>query len=285
VINRSTSSPTTSATEERLFFESGGRPLYGVLRRGLRADAPLVLFCNSFAADHDAKWRAEVVGARIAAQRGYVTFSYHPRGHGDSAGNFADVTFEGLVEDAENAACYALRVSRASRIVWVGIRFGALVAAAALRRRKDTAALALWEPIHNARAYFRELMRQTLYRDVALGHRPSMTVDQMMERLDRKRSVEVRGFELYRAFSQSAIGADLIQSLEDWRGPTLIAQFRRRETLARDNIQLQRTLERRGAQVVASVFIEPRNPNSQTQPQWFDEELVRHTAAWLDGLD
>ena len=31
------------ATEERTFFESGGRPLYGVMRRGLRRDAPLVL--------------------------------------------------------------------------------------------------------------------------------------------------------------------------------------------------------------------------------------------------
>jgi uncharacterized protein len=148
VWNQSISSPVIGLTEERVFFEASGRPLYGVLRRGLRPDAPLVLFCNSFAADHDAKWRAEVVGSRAAAERGYVTFSYHPRGHGDSAGNFAEVTFEGLLEDAQSAARCALQMAGASRIVWVGIRFGALVAAEAARQRKDAVALAFWEPIH-----------------------------------------------------------------------------------------------------------------------------------------
>lgn len=220
----------------------------------------------------------------MAAKRGYATFSYHPRGHGDSAGNFADVTFEGLVEDAQSAARHALEMSGASRIVWVGIRFGALVAAEMTRRRRDALALAFWEPIHSARGYFRELMRQNLYRDVALGRRPSVTVDQMMERLEHEHSVGVPGFELYRTFSRSAIGADLFQSLENWCGPTLIAQFRRRQTLARENVRLQQTLERRGAKVVTSLFIEPPNPNSQIQPQWLSEELIRHTATWLDGL-
>jgi len=39
------------------------------------------------------------------------------------------VTFEGLVEDALAAAEYARRVSGASEVVWVAVRFGALVAA------------------------------------------------------------------------------------------------------------------------------------------------------------
>jgi len=285
VSNQSSSAFTLGLTEERRFFDSGDRPLYGVIRRGLRRDAPVVLFCNSFAADHDAKWRAEVIGAQVAAQHGYTTFSYHPRGHGDSAGNFADVTFEGLVEDAQSAACYALQKSGASRIVWIGIRFGALVAAEALRRRKDAVALAVWEPIHSAHAYFRELLRQNLYKDLALGRRPSMTADQMMERLGREPSLGVPGFELYRTFSESASAADLLQSLETWDGPTLVAQFRRREKLARENIRLQNVLERRGARVTASVFVEKSNPNSQIPPQWFNEDLILRTAAWLDGLD
>lgn len=132
-------------TEERRYFESDGRPLYGVTYRAERPSPTLVLFCNSFSENH-CEGRAEAIAARILAANGYSAFLYHPRAHGDSAGDSQDVTFEGLIDDAVNAATYARSRSGASQIVWVGIRFGALVAAHAIRRIADSTAFALWEP-------------------------------------------------------------------------------------------------------------------------------------------
>lgn len=74
-------------TEERRYFESDGRPLYGVMYRAERAGAPMVLFCNSFSENH-CEGRAEAIAARIIAANGRSAFLYHPRGHGDSAGDW-----------------------------------------------------------------------------------------------------------------------------------------------------------------------------------------------------
>lgn len=269
--------------EERRFFDSAACSLYGALYRGVRPGAPLVLFCNAFAENYS-EWRAEVIGARMIAERGYPAFSYHPRAHGDSTGNPEEMTFEGLVDDAMAAADHALRRSGASRLVWVGIRFGALVAAEAMRRRRDAVGLALWEPVITARDHFRKLMRHVLYYELSQGHRPSMTVDQMTERLDREGKVALLGFDLYRKFNQSVIEADLARNLENWRGPTLIAQFQRHSGLSRDHRGLKRILERRGAQVRAALFTSEPGSDSGGDPWLSPEDLARQMGEWLDGL-
>ena len=115
-----------------------------------------------------------------------------------------DVTFEDLIDDAVNAATYARARSGASQIVWVGIRFGALVAAHAIRRIADSTALALWEPALSARDYLLKSMRHVIYYELSLGERPSLTVDQMSERLKREGKISLLGFDLYRKFFESA---------------------------------------------------------------------------------
>lgn len=114
------------------------------------------------------------------------------------------MTFEGLIEDAVNAAAWARNRSGASQIVWVGIRFGALVAAHAIRRTADSIGLALWEPVLSARDYFLKSMRHVMYYEMSQGDRPSLTVDQMSERLKREGKISVLGFDLYRKFFESA---------------------------------------------------------------------------------
>jgi pimeloyl-ACP methyl ester carboxylesterase len=275
---------SSGVAEERWFFEASGRPLYAVMHRGGRPDLPLVMFCNSFAADHDSKWRAEVVGARLFADRGYTTFSYHPRGHGDSAGNFADLTFTDLVEDAASAAACAVARTGARRVAWVGIRFGAMIAAEALRNRDDTIGLALWEPIHGAREYFTELMRQNVYKLIAAGRKPTLTVEQMVADLSRHSSVAVTGFDLYRTFSASAMERDLYGGLDGWTGPTLIAQYSRRGRLAKASERLRKFMQRRGAQVDVATFTQAAGRSARYDPWWFTEDLARYTGDWLDGL-
>src|SRR5262245_23560899 len=145
------------ATETPLFFDSGDRPLYAVHHapRAPRRDAPVLVHCHSLGVEQLTSYRAEVLLARAAADRGFPVFRWHARGHGDSAGDFADVTLERLTEDALVAAAEARRRSGAARIAWLGLRFGALTAARAALQTKGSAGLALWEPVHHGLDYFR----------------------------------------------------------------------------------------------------------------------------------
>lgn len=266
-------------TEERRYFESDGRPLYGVMYRAERPSPTLVVFCNSFSENH-CEGRAEAIAARILAANGYSAFLYHPRAHGDSTGDAEDVTFEGLIDDAVNAASYARIRSGASEIVWVGIRFGAIVAAHAIRRLADSTALALWEPALNARDYLLKSMRHVIYSEVSRGEQPSLTVDQMSERLKREGMISLLAFDLHRKFFESALDADLLDALEAWRGPTLIAQFQKHSRLSRAHNQLREALVARGVCVRALLH---RGPDG-TDPWWTPEEIARQTRDWFDEL-
>ncbi|MGC2494219.1 serine aminopeptidase domain-containing protein [Candidatus Binatus sp.] len=266
-------------TEERRYFESDGRPLYGVTYRAERPSPTLVLFCNSFSENH-CEGRAEAIAARIIAANGYSAFVYHPRAHGDSAGDSEDLTFEDLVDDAVNAATYARSRSGASQIVWVGIRFGAIVAAHAIRRIAGSTALALWEPALNGRDYLVKSMRHVIYSEMSHGERPSLTVDQMSERLKREGKISLLAFDLHRKFFDSAQDADLLDALEAWRSPTLIAQFQKHSRLSRPHNQLRETLVGRGVSVRALLH----RGTDGTDPWWAPEEIARQTGDWLDEL-
>jgi len=265
--------------EERRFFESDGRPLYGVSYLPEHPAAHVAIFCNGFSENH-CEGRAEAIAARIIAAKGCSAFVYHPRAHGDSAGDLEDLTFVDLVEDAVNAANYARALSGASQIVWVGIRFGALVAAHAISRIADTIGLALWEPALNAHDYLTKAMRHVLYYEMSLGERPSKTVDQMTEQLKRGDKISLLGFDLYRKFFDSADGADLLDALQPWSGPTLIAQFQNHSRLSRGHSQLRETLVGRGLKVRALLH----RGEAGSDPWWTPEEIARQTGDWLDEL-
>jgi alpha/beta superfamily hydrolase len=274
----------TTPSDQRLFFSSADQRLYGAFNPAERpGNKPVVVFCNTFGAGHFVAVRMEALAARMVARRGYPAFRYHPRGHGDSTGNFRDVTFEGLVEDALCAAEYARRVSGASEIVWVAVRFGALVAAESIRRRDDTAALVLWEPVHHARDYFRSLLRRVLFHETANGRRPHVSVDDMLLQLEREECVALPGSWLHHSIYRSAIDSNLGSSLENWCGPTLLAQIQRRPQLSPDNAALVAALERRRSKLkFASIADLPDWDGIDSR--WNSRALLDETAGWFDGL-
>src|SRR5262245_44836634 len=194
-----------AAAEIPFFFSSGDRPLYAVYHAPVpgRAGAPAVVHCHSLGVEQVTCYRAEVLCARAAAAAGFPVLRYHARGHGDSAGDFAAVTLESLTQDALAAAGEVLRRSGAEQVVWVGVRFGALVAAAALERGPRAAGLALWEPVHAPLDYFRGQLRGLLYSQVAEGKKPSATVDDLLAEMEREGQVDVHGYYLHRTLAAS----------------------------------------------------------------------------------
>ncbi len=272
---------------EPLFFPSHGRPLFGMfcqpVAKGL---SPVALVaCHSVGLEHAVTSRMLALGARRAAALGYPALLYHSRGHGDSGGDFADVTFESLLEDALCAGAHARERSGASRIVWLGLRFGSLIAAEAAAQCRDTAALVLWEPVHRGADYFRQFVRGLLFAAVARGTRSGTTVNEVLERVEREGRVDIHASYLHAMLYRSTRGIDLAQSLREWSGPTFIGQVQPRLNLSAENAALVTALKGRNAKVGVTLIRE--DPGWQFplwRVPWTSTALLDETGAWLDEL-
>jgi pimeloyl-ACP methyl ester carboxylesterase len=247
----------------------------------------VLVFCHSLGIEHMVTQRMLALGARAAAKAGFAAFRYDSRAHGDSTGEPQRTTFADLVDDACAAADYAREFSGANGIIWVGIRFGSLIAAEAIARRNDAAALALWEPFHLGIDYLRAAVRTMLFCQLAQGKRSSGTVEDLLKQLDRDGILPVAGTYLYRAFSRGAHEADLGRALQNWGGDTLIAQVQRRPVLAANNQRLYSAIEQRGGRVTAALINqEPAwSMLPLVRPQWTSEPLLAATTEWLNGLE
>jgi alpha/beta superfamily hydrolase len=271
-----------------LFFEVGERPVYGVYHpaaAGRGTGTPILIHCHTLGVEQLTSNRTEALNARAASALGFPAFRFHSRGHGDSAGNFSEVTLDSLVDDACAAADQAMRLSGATRVVWLGLRFGAIVAAAALARRGDAAGLILWEPARRAEDYFRSMVRSMIFSQVSKGLKPKETVDQLLARVGEQGRVDVHGYYLHRAILESARSTDLMELVGGWSGPTLLVQIQDRRRLAPGHAKLVGALEGQGADVSVAQVEEEPGWHFVTNPAWEGSEVVRHSAEWLDALD
>jgi pimeloyl-ACP methyl ester carboxylesterase len=252
----------------------------------------VVVHCHSIGVEQVTCYRAEVLTARAAAAAGFPVFRYHARGHGDSAGDFADVTLESLTEDALAAAAEAQRRSGATRVIWLGVRFGALAAAGALSRTLargrgrglETAGLALWEPVHQSTDYFRGQLRGLIYSQVAEGKKPSATADELLARVTSEGRVDVHGYFLHRSLADSARDHPLAGRLEGWTGPTFIAQIQARRKFSAAHTALAEALGARGARVTTFQVGEEPGWHMVSNPAWESTALVRATEEWFRAV-
>ncbi len=276
-------------------MEVEGSPVYAVFHAAVpgRPDAPVVVHVHALGVEQITLYRQEVLSARAAAALGFPVLRYHARGHGDSAGSSADVTLSSLVADARAAADEAKRRSGCSRIVWLGVRLGALVAAIAggpNSGRGDAAGFVLWEPAAKPADFFRQQLRTLLFSRVAGGQKPDATVDQLLERLEHEGGIDVLGYSLQRSLVRSFDGASLETALAGCRVPVFLAQVQARAKLAPVHTALVESLRAApaagGERATVSTTLVHEEPGYQlmSNPAWSSDELTRVTREWLDAL-
>ncbi len=146
-------------SQEPFFFESETESVFGVYH------APETLADRDVGVVIAPPWGREYLKAHRALRQLAVRFSrsgFHVlrfdfRGCGDSAGDAVAVDLESWKRDV-GAAIEELRDrSGVSRVAIVGLRLGATVALLAAGKRRDVAALALWEPVLSGTDYVIEL--------------------------------------------------------------------------------------------------------------------------------
>lgn len=157
------------------YFGANGRSLLGTLHFSprLHAGSTSVVLCNPFGEEAARVHRAYRVLAAKLQEAGYAALRFDYSGTGDSSGEAADCTVGQWLDDLEAAIGESRRQSGSSRVVLVGLRFGATLAAlCAQREHLPIAHLVLWDPVVRGDRYLQELAAMhRAYMNEELGER------------------------------------------------------------------------------------------------------------------
>jgi|GEM_PF-1902785 pimeloyl-ACP methyl ester carboxylesterase len=132
---------------EPLFFKSGERSLFGIFEPAQRPCKCVAVICNAFEPEHVGCHRAlKKLGERLT-RLGIDVFRFDFAGMGDSSGDFGRMDMTQWQTDVNAAVDLARRRFRCRKVVLLGVRMGATMAALTCASRGDIHAAVLWEPV------------------------------------------------------------------------------------------------------------------------------------------
>jgi pimeloyl-ACP methyl ester carboxylesterase len=143
------------------FFGTGPRRLFGIYDAASAtggASRRAVILCYPWGAEYIHAHRSLRQLAGRLSLAGFHALRFDYFGTGDSAGDMTDADLAGWEDDIESAIAELQDSTGAKRVVLVGLRLGATLAASvAARRRTDIDALVLWDPIVSGKSYLQDL--------------------------------------------------------------------------------------------------------------------------------
>lgn len=171
------------------------------------ATGPAVIMLHGFGSSRDEVGGLFAMQAAALAAEGIASLRIDFRGYGESQGDMADTTLEGLVADAAAARTYLSGVEGvdASRIGVVGYSFGAAVA---MLEPDDFASVVVWGQMGDLQAEFLEFLGQDFYDEAAANGVAS-------------RDLGWRVISLKQGFLDSVAANDLAAGFAGYAGPFL----------------------------------------------------------------
>lgn len=198
------------------FTNRRGRRLYHVLHGSATTAKASWIFCNALFEEKTFSQRSVVLLAREFAQQGHSVLRFDYEGDGDSEGDVHLLRAGDRVADVLDAVDFMKSQYPGCPLRLFSMRAGALVATAAAAQLSSPAQLLLfWEPILSGASYVKECMRANLTTQLSVHRRIVETSEQMMARLRAGGStVNFSGYE---------VGAELVNELQAWSLPSLVA--------------------------------------------------------------
>ncbi len=142
------------------FFGRSDRALFGAYHApAVRSSRPsAVLLCNPFGQESIQAHRIYATLASKLSKVGQHVLRFDYYGTGDSAGEVEEGSQATWIEDVLEAHEELQASSGVSRVIWVGLRYGATLAALAGQSlHRSIASLILWDPVVDGGAYVQEL--------------------------------------------------------------------------------------------------------------------------------
>ena len=271
--------------EEVGFFGQSGARRFGWRAQPLTPPIGALVVCSTIHADAVKQYRREALFGRALASAGFAVQRFHYRGFGNSDGDGADVTFEGMRDDACAAAEELCTHSEVSDPLFLGIGWGGLVAAEAIRSKETP--LALWQPVLDTSAFFTAALRARAIRDLKEGRGSRVTEADLLNELREKGSLDVLGYSIDRRLYDTSRDARLEPPLLERPRNILLLQVAKGKSLHAGYRELKASLERAGS-TVETGLIEAEDRSWFIENEWRVEEgrpstqsLIDRTKAWM----
>lgn len=269
-------------TEQAFLFGPGEERMLGLLHRPAGDVRGALLILSPIEAELLQNYAREVHLARALTPRGIAVLRFHYRGAGNSDGESDRLTLDSMIEDGRAALEVLREAVGPAPVGFLGVRLGAL-AAAALTRACGAAPLAVWEPVTDGAGYFRELLRYRLMYELKrwTPDRPRPSTQALLGDLKARGHVELFGFALHRPLHESLQGRRLEDELGDSAGPMLLLQMGGGDSLRPEHEKLATRLRARGVPVDDARVV-------GSTAWWFDKDedvdpaLTEATAQWLE---
>jgi pimeloyl-ACP methyl ester carboxylesterase len=216
------------------FFGRSQRPMFGIHHAAAGgAGTGAVVLCNPFGQEAIRSHRTYRVLAARLARAGLHVLRFDYSATGDSAGSGEEADQTQWIDDVLEASDELASMTGARRMSWVGLRYGATIAAlAAEKAPRPLAELVLWDPVLKGATYLDELadahtafMREDLADwvpphpppfDEIIGFPMPPALRRSLETLDLSNARKVRASRSTVVVSRSDAGADLKRSLAGW---------------------------------------------------------------------
>lgn len=269
-------------SETPLYFQNGLYNLFGVLYEPEgQANGTGFVFCAPFAEEMLWTQRVFVNFARELAHQGYYVLRFDIMGHGDSDGDFEDVTVDTWLSDIRCALktleekkpfieCFGL----------LGLRLGGTLAAIIAEEIRNVKSLILWEPVIEGSKYMKEVFLSNLTTQTAMFKEIRFTRDDLVKMMKEGKTVNVEGYEITYDFYQQVSALNLLDSTRRFVGNCLIVQIGKREQNLKKNLEKLKNLYPNGDLIF-----------SLEEPFWKEiklfysraENLFQNTIKWLEG--
>ncbi len=134
--------------QEKIYFSnSKGNKICGILSNPtLELSAPVIILCHGFTTSKDSFTNIKL--EKIFNEQKIATFRFDFFGHGESEGDFENITISEAIDDILNAIKY-LKEKGFSKLGLVGSSFGGISSLVAASKTDDLFVLALKSPVSN----------------------------------------------------------------------------------------------------------------------------------------
>jgi pimeloyl-ACP methyl ester carboxylesterase len=271
------------------FFQQEGARRFAVAHLPARTcGRPGVVVCHPYGEEKQFSDRVLVGFARRLARDGFGVLRFDCLGYGDSEGGLEDSTIEGQVVETLGAVRLAREELDTDRVVLLGLRLGATVAALAAERfvaeEADSSCLAglvLWAPVSNGARYLKELIRKKLFGQLIAGG-PRLSREQILAVLATEGRIEIEGSYLTRGVSEELSTIELADHAPGFDRPVFLSSIADRSG-GTDALQtLAKAYERSGSTCEFELAEGKPYWDDHGMNEWYiPEDLYRCTLDWM----
>jgi exosortase A-associated hydrolase 2 len=265
------------------FIEGSKGPLFALHHPPVHINnsTECVVVIPSFAEEMNRCRYMQTLLAQELNKQNHALISVDPYGTGDSAGDFAEASWTQWIEDTISAAHYAEQLGY-TRISFLAVRLGTLLAMAAAPSIKNLKRIILWQPVTNGKATLNQFLRIKIAASMGRDEKAETTAH-LEKILSEGKSIEVAGYDVSPPLFQGIQSAHIDNHLDTTSIPITWFTVLANEERKTPRIDLQ-TIEKwrgQGAEINHQTAIGPAF--WQAHERTLAPNLITATMDYLKG--